>query len=170
MVAGRAMKRALLHIALLPLAMFVTVAVAEDELPRELLLRCELKNTTFIVSGGKTDFHDDTEVKDFHLKDGIFEFTSGYVPLGTSCRLIDGKIGCKFSKTSARKSGQVGSVQLGPSVEKRESRVLLTRATGEIHVFIQTQTYDGESIKGTPSFTMTWNMEGVCRTIGKPLF
>src|ERR1700730_4270661 len=103
-----------------------TVAMVEDELPKELLLRCELKDTTFTASGGKTDFHNDTEVKDFHLKDGIFEFTSGYVPLGTGCRLIDGKIGCKFSRTSAQKVGQVRSVQFGPSVEKRESGVLLT--------------------------------------------
>jgi hypothetical protein len=85
-------KQALLHIAILPLAMFATtVAMAEDELPRELLLRCELKNTTFIVSGGKTDFHDDTKVEDFHLKDGTFEFISGHVPLGTDCKLSNGK-------------------------------------------------------------------------------
>jgi hypothetical protein len=161
----------LIHIALVPLAMFATnVAMAEDELPQELLLRCELKDTTFIVSGGKTERHDDTKVQDFHLKDGIFELTSGHVPLGTDCKLSNGKIGCKFSRTSASKSGHIGSFQFGPSVEKRESGVLLTRATGEIHVFIQTQTYDGESIKGTPSFTMMSNMEGVCRTIGKPLF
>jgi hypothetical protein len=52
----------LIHIALVPLAMFATnVAMAEDELPQELLLRCELKDTTFIVSGGKTERHDDTK-------------------------------------------------------------------------------------------------------------
>jgi hypothetical protein len=160
------MKRALRYTALLPLAMFVTtVATAEDELPRELLLRCELKDTTFIVSGGKTDFHEDTVVKDIHLKDGIFEFTSGYVPLGTGCKLNDGKIGCKFSRTTTSRSAE-----FGPSVSKRESFVLLTRATGQMVLGIKTWLYPGETIKGQPSMTMTSNSEGICRSIGKPLF
>jgi hypothetical protein len=67
------MKPVLLHMALLPLAIFATVTTAEDELPRELLLRCELKNTTFVKTGGKTDFHEDTVVKVFQLKDGVIE-------------------------------------------------------------------------------------------------
>jgi hypothetical protein len=160
------MSRALLHIALLPLAMFATtVAMAEDELPRELLLRCELKNTMFINSGGKTDFHEETKVKDFHLKDGTFEFTSGFVPLGADCKLSNGKIGCKFSRTKASRSAE-----FGPHVEKRESFVLLTRATGEMLLNIRTWLYDGEAIKGEPSMTMTSHYEGNCRSIGKPLF
>lgn len=159
------MRQAHLYFALIPVAMLVTAAMAEDELPRELLLRCELKNTTIVIGGGKTDMHDDNEVKDFHLKDGTFEFTSGYVPLGTDCKLSNGKIGCKFSRTTSSRSAE-----FGPSVEKRESFVLLTRATGEMLLNIKTRLYQGETIKGEPSLTMTSHYEGNCRSIGKPLF
>jgi hypothetical protein len=159
------MKLAILPIVLLPLTMSATIAMAEDELPRELLLRCELKDTTFVKSNGKTDFHEDTVVKDFHLKDGVFEFTSGFVPLGTNCKLSDGKIGRKFSRTSTSRSAE-----FGPGVEKRESFVLLTRATGQMLLQIRVWYYTGEVIKGEPSLTMTSHDEGVCRSIGKPLF
>jgi hypothetical protein len=159
------MKPILLRLAFLPLAMFATNAEADDELPAELLLRCELKNTTNIVSNGKTVFHEETKVEDFHVKDGTIGFTSGFGPVGTDCKLFDGKIGCKFSQTKAS-----SSAEFGPSVEKRESVVLLTRATGEMEMHIKTSLYHGEKIKGEPSLTMNSHSEGICRSVGKPLF
>ena len=159
------MKLALSYIALLLATFASTAAKAEDDLPRELLLRCDLKNTTFMVVNGKTEFHEEAEVKDFHLKDGTIEFASGFVPLGTGCKLSDGKIGCKYSRTLTSRSGE-----LGPSVEKRESVVLLTRATGQMLLQINVRSYQGETIKGEPGLTMNSRYEGVCRSIGKPLF
>ena len=157
------MKLALISIAG---AMLATVATAgDDELPTELFLRCDVKDITSIVSNGKQDFHSDTEVKYYRLKDGIFQSTSGKIPLGTGCKLFNGEVVCIFSKTQTSKSAQ-----FGPKVEKRKSSVTLIRATGEIRLNLRIESYDGESIKGSPSFTMTSIMEGTCRTVGKPLF
>jgi hypothetical protein len=156
------MKRALISIAG---AMLATIAVADDELPRDLFLRCEVKDIASVVTGGKEDVHINKEVKHYRLKDGNFQSTSGHVPLGTGCKLFDGQVVCRFSRTQASKS-----VQFGPKVEKRESSVMLTRATGEIRLTLQIQTFDGDSIKGTPSFKMVSIGEGICRTVGNPLF
>jgi hypothetical protein len=35
---------------------------------------------------------------------------------------------------------------------------------------IRTWFYNGETIKGEPSMTMTSHYEGVCRSVGKPIF
>jgi hypothetical protein len=164
-VAGGTMKRMWLLLALLPLAMFATDAKADDELPSELLLRCELKTTINIVSNGKTDFHEATKVEDFHLKDGTIEFTSALVPLGTDCKLSNGTIGCKFSQTKAS-----SSAQFGPSVKKTRERCSVAQSYRRDEDANKNVTLSRRKIKGEPSLTMNSHSEGICRSVGKPLF
>jgi hypothetical protein len=160
---GDVMKIALISIAA---AMLATVATAgDDDLPTEMFLRCDVRDITSIVSNGKEDLHSDTEVKYYRLKDGIFQATNGSVPLGTECKLYKGEVVCKYNKTLTSKSAQSR-----PKVEKRESFVTLIRGTGEIRLNLRIESYDGESIKGSPSFTLTSITEGTCRAVGKPLF
>ena len=142
-----------------------TAALAEGELPAELLLRCELKVTLYFEARGKNELHESKEVKDFRLKDGAFGSTNSPTPLGKNCKLIGNQIVCKLTMTSPTKDMISGR----PRTEWRESSVLLNRSTGEINTRLDTKEYVGEVAKGTPDIRVGVSQLGVCRTVGKPL-
>jgi hypothetical protein len=104
-------------------------------------------------------------MKHFRLKDGTFSYSSGHVPLGSDCLLYNGEMLCKFSATQTSKTAQFGT-----HTEKRASSVTLARSTGELRVNITIEIYDGERVKGVPSFSMTSIQQGLCRPITKPIF
>jgi hypothetical protein len=146
--------------------MLFPLAALADDLPSELLLRCEVKQTHFITSNNsKTDFDEKTYTKDFRLKDGVFGWTNGPIPVGTDCRLVNGDITCAWSGVIP-----LNDPPLGPRVEKRQSTVRLSRTTGEIRLTLETWGYPGDRVKGNPDISMKLSQSGVCRTIGKPLF
>jgi hypothetical protein len=150
-------------LVLIALALCETVAMADNELPDELYLRCKLKSTKSVTIGAKNTFSVEAAVKDLHLRDGTFGPTSDDVPLGSDCKLFDGKISCKFKRTA-----QMKSEEAGPRVQKRESFVLLNRRTGEIRLQTKLSNYDGEVAEGSPRLTEVSNEHGVCQTISKP--
>ena len=137
----------------------------EADLPKELLLKCEIRDYTATTIGGKQDVNTDRLVKHFRLKDGTFSYTSGYIPLGVDCLLHNGEVLCKFKTTKTSKTAQ-----LGTHTERRESYVTLARLTGELRVNINIELYNGEGAKGAPIFKMTSIQEGICRPITKPIF
>jgi len=95
--------------------MLATAATAADEqLPKELFLRCEIEDISSTVVGAKQDTSVVKEVRHFRLKDGVYELTSGRVPLGTGCMLYEGEVACTYKRT--KKST---SAEFGPSVEVR---------------------------------------------------
>lgn len=163
MVAGGAMKAG---VGLLTGVMLVSSCAWAEGLPDELLLRCDLKQTSVSNYRGKPDFNEINLVKDFRLKSGVIGWTNLSIPIGTDCKLMDGEIACSWAGTIPIKADRTS----GPRVEKRESSVRLRRATGEIRLTLETWGYPGDSAKGTPDSTLVLNQSGVCRTIGKPIF
>jgi hypothetical protein len=147
------------------IAMLATTAMAADELPKELFLRCEVEDITSTVVGIKQDTSVVKEVRYFRLRDGIFELTSGRVPLGTGCVLYKGEVACTYKRT--KKSA---SAQFGPSVEVRSSYAGLNRVTGELQYGIDLKFYKGDTAEGTPTMTLVSITKGICRAIDKPLF
>jgi hypothetical protein len=145
--------------------MLATTAMAADELPKELFLRCEVEDISSTVIGTKQDTSVVKEVRHFRLRDGVFELTSARVPLGTGCMLYNGEVACTYKRT--KKST---SAEFGPSVEVRSSYVGLNRATGELRHGVDLKYYKGDTAGGTPSMTLVTITQGICRTIDKPLF
>lgn len=76
-------------------ALLFPVTVPADDLPTELLLRCDLKQTWFMNVGGKTDLLEDKLSKDFRLKNGVFGWTDLAIPIGEDCKLDGGEITCR---------------------------------------------------------------------------
>lgn len=164
-VTGKAMKIAAKSISY-AIVCFPLIAAA-DELPSELLLRCDLKQTVYMTSTGRRPDLVETKLsKDFRLKDGTFYWTGLRVPIGNDCKLVDGDIACAWSGLIPPS----GDSPLGARTEKRQSSVRLSRATGEIRLVLETWGYAGDGIKGTPDGAMKMTQSGVCRTIGKALF
>jgi hypothetical protein len=147
------------------IVMLATSAMASDELPKELFLRCGVEDISSTVMGTKQDTSVVKEVRHFRLRDGIFELTSGRVPLGTGCMLYKGEVACTYKRT--KKST---SAEFGPSIEVRSSYVGLNRATGELRYGLDLKYYKGDTAGGTPSMTLVTITQGICRTIDKPLF
>jgi hypothetical protein len=137
-----------------------------DDLPKELLLRCDLTQIVLMDFGGKTEFHEDKFSKDFRLKDAQFGWVGSRIPIGTSCALVDGEIACEWSGVIPPGKDD----PLGPTTQKRHSRVQLSRSTGEIVVMLETWDYAGYEAKGKPRNSMRLSQRGVCRSIGKALF
>jgi hypothetical protein len=145
---------------------FIPFTALADDLPNELLLRCDVKQTSIIESAGKPDFNEVNLSKDFRLKNGVFAWTNGPVPVGVDCRLVDGEIACKWSGIIPPQKNS----PLGIRTEKRQSSVRLSRATGEIKLVLETWGYPGDGVKGSPDISMKMTQSGVCRTIGKAIF
>ncbi len=146
--------------------MLLPMAALADDLPAELLLRCDLKQTLFLKSRGKPEFDERTFSKDFRLKNGVFGWTNNHIPVGKDCKLVDGEIACEWSGIIPPSKDS----PLGPYTEKRQSSVRLSRATGEIRLVLETWDYAGDGVKATPIGSMRMIQSGACRTIGKPLF
>jgi hypothetical protein len=142
------------------------ITALADDLPTELLLRCDLKQTVFMNNGGKPDLFEDKLSKDFRLKNGVFGWTDLSIPIGENCKLEDGEIFCRWSGVVPPQKGS----PLGARTEKRQSSVRLSRATGQIRVELDTWGYKGDGVKGTPDSSKKMVQSGVCRTIGKALF
>lgn len=142
-------------------------AAMADELPTELLLRCDLKQTVYMTSAaGRPDLVETKLSKDFRLKDGIFYWTGLSVPVGKDCKLLDGDIACAWKGTIPLGNDP----PLGVRTEKRQSSVRISRATGEIKLVLETWSYIGNGAQGTPDGSMKLTQSGICRTIGKALF
>jgi hypothetical protein len=142
------------------------VAALPGDLPKELLLRCDLKQIVFMDFGGKTELHEDKFSKDFRLKDAQFGWAGSRIPIGTNCQLVDGEIACEWRGVIPPEKDS----PLGSTTEKRHSSVRLSRSTGEIVVMLETWGYAGNEAKGKPRNSMRLSQRGVCRSIGKPLF
>jgi hypothetical protein len=145
----------------------IGAAIAE-ELPSELLLKCDLKQTGYSVYQGKPDYHEIQLSKTFRLKDRVFSLVDSRLPSGENCKLNDGQIECEFNATIPL--DEVPGLQGQSRTEKRHSTVRLNRSTGELRLVLETWGYVGEGTKGKPNSTLNLIQTGVCRSIGKALF
>lgn len=135
---------------------------AADELPRNLLLKCEGKLTVLSDFLGKKDVQIDKFDTLVRLQDGELADTNSRWLTTRDCLLKNGVIGCKL-KTVVPSSFDQGS-------EKRHLAAYITRETGEYDLFLQTWSYTGRNAKGQIRGTTQFRRAGICKPAGKPIF
>lgn len=151
----------LLRLYALGFLVCATTALA-DELPRELLLQCELKQTAFMTADGKTDSNAVSMKKLLRLKDGTVVNTDANVALGTNCKFNDGVIRCELQTNQY-------SPELN-STAKEHNRIAIVRETGELRSMMEIWTFKGKTTTGKPYIATKVYWSGACRTVGQPIF
>jgi len=149
------------------LAVFLTFSIprtaSADELPKELLLKCEGKSAQFLNLGtNKADFDERSFDITLRLKNGAIGDIQFNSLDGKDCVLADGEIRCELN--SVRFSRETNST------EKRHSTVSIVRTTGELRAVLETWSFEGTRAVGTPSFSLRLIRTGVCRQVSKPIF
>ncbi|MFZ3309421.1 MAG: hypothetical protein WA280_08655 [Xanthobacteraceae bacterium] len=138
---------------------FLIANISAAELPKELTLHCQ-GNTKLSVTlaGNNPDFQTDTFHFTLHLKDGSLNNVDGNFLEGENCALAGGIIRCELDTTISN--------------HKEHRTVTINRTTGEMHLLLETQVYDGANTSGQPNATIKSIRTGVCRsaTAINPIF
>lgn len=145
-------------LAAIPLV--VTISASANELPSQLLLKCEGKVSVVSEFEGKPNIMDSKFDVTLRLKDGELEDTSSMWMNTKACELKGGVIRCRARSV----------VNTGDSSEKRELLSVITRDTGEYQHFLQTWSYAGKNATGRERGNMKLRRYGICRAVGKPIF
>jgi hypothetical protein len=153
----------------LMIAALISPAVASaGELPNELLLRCEIEQSlSSSVAGSPKPIYSFNKVTlDYRLKNGVFSWSGNPVPIAVNCSLRDGDVICSWSGVVPFEDSR----PFGSLSQKRQSSVRLTRATGQIGVVLKTWDYADADAKGQIKVTGTVLQNGICHSIGSPVF
>jgi hypothetical protein len=127
-------------------------AFAADELPKELLLRCEGEMNA-VMDVPKSESRSATFSLNFRLKDGSFiDIQTGMIE-GEECVQDSGEIKCQATKL----------YPLPNSVIKRHSTVVLNRSTRVLTLWLESWDYQGNEALGTPAAHMRVLRTGLCR-------
>jgi hypothetical protein len=139
-----------------------SVSAAADELPNNLVLKCEGK-LTIILSKPTIDSLTPRKFETIlRLKDGeLADTDSMYLNTG-NCELRNGVVVCtgKAIYPSTIDSGS----------ESREMKSYINRETGEYNFFMETISYTGRNASGKKTDGMKYHRSGICRPISKPIF
>jgi hypothetical protein len=135
-----------------------------DDLPANLLLRCQGKATTFITSpGNKPDVFEDTFDKTLRLKDRTIGDIRYKFLEGEDCTLEAGAIKCELDA--------IFPIQpFVNSTEKRHTVVTVDRETGEYHYLLETWGYEGKGTSGKQTSHGRHLFSGTCRPAGGRIF
>jgi hypothetical protein len=151
--------------ALLAILGLWTISARADELPNDLLLKCEGKvSIVFTVTGrppNLDDFNEDKFDVMLHLKDGKLSDPSMWLA-ARGCTLRNGLVHC--SATSIVPS----NIDSGST--RWELNSYVTRQTGEYNLFVETWSFEGRNASGRPTGNMKLRRNGVCRQVSKPIF
>ena len=151
------------------IALVIPAPLKAMNLPEELLLRCNLKQSTFMESGGKVDHHEMQLTEDYRLKDGLLLLTRSPRPIGTDCKLVDNEITCLLAiVTLTKDKPSIPGIRSG--AEKRESVIRIRQATGEFRSNLRITSFPDDNLRAKPSITTDVTKIGTCKSIGKPLF
>jgi hypothetical protein len=139
-----------------------SVSAAADELPNNLLLKCEGK-LTIILSKPTIDSLTPRKFETIlRLKDGeLADTDSMYLNTG-NCELRNGVVVC------TGKAIYPSTIDNGS--ESREMKSYIKRETGEYNFFMETMSYTGRNASGKTTDGMKYHRSGVCRPISKPIF
>ncbi|MFZ0606292.1 MAG: hypothetical protein WBD53_03685 [Xanthobacteraceae bacterium] len=134
-----------------------------DELPKELLLHCQGSAEVHITRANKTERQKDRFDLTLRLRDGSIANTEYNFLEGKNCALLGEVIRCEFSATAYNSELDTTS--------QEHRAVTISRDTGEMHLSLETKTFDGTSTSGEPTATITSSRTGVCHSAAtQPLF
>ena len=138
--------RALTALMFIPLQ-----ALAADELPNELLLRCE-GNMNAVLESPTPQTRNAGFSINLRLKDrSIVDMQTGVVE-GAECVQVNGEIKCEATKL----------YPLPNSVIKRFSTVFINRNTRELTLWLESWDYQGSDASGTPAAHLRVLRTGLC--------
>jgi hypothetical protein len=139
--------RALAALTIIPLQAF-----AADELPQELLLRCE-GTMNAVADVPKPQTHSGSFNINLRLRDrSIVDIQTGVVE-GAECVQVNGEIKCEATKFYPQPN----------SVIKRFSSVFINRNTRELTLWLESWDYQGSDASGTPTAHLRVLRTGICR-------
>jgi hypothetical protein len=139
-----------------------SVSATADELPKNLLLKCEGKLTTIInppTIDSVTPRKFETTLR---LKDGELADTDSMFLNTGNCELKNGVVICTGKA--------VYPSTLDNGSESRVMKSYINRETGEYNFFMETTHHTGRNATGTRSEGMKYVRTGICRPISKPIF
>jgi hypothetical protein len=132
-----------------------------DELPANLLLKCQGKVTTFLtLTGNKPEVLEGTFDKTLRLKDRTIGDIRFRWLEGQDCRLESGVISCRLDTVFPFEN----------STEKRQTVVTVDRETGEYHYSLETWGYEGKGTSGKLTSHKKSLSSGTCRPVGGRIF
>jgi len=127
-------------------------AFAADELPKELLLRCEgTMNAVMDVPAPQS--RTAPLVLNLRLKDGSVTDAQTGVIEGEECVQDKGEIKCEVTRL----------YPLPNSIIKRYSSVMINRNTREFTLWLESWDYQGRDASGTPTAHLRVLRTGLCR-------
>jgi hypothetical protein len=137
------------------------VSAWADDLPTNLLLKCEGKDSvTWKLEGSRPDFVDKKFETMLRLKDGELSDTS-LSQTTKGCALRNGIVHCSAKSVA-------------PSIDSgswwREVTAYIFRETGEYNLFINNRRFAGANASGKQNGNMSMHRSGICRDVGKPIF
>jgi hypothetical protein len=139
----------------------VSISIAHaDDLPSELLLQCDGTVKTIIT--GKYPVIDSSTFskKIIRIKDRVASVAVNPV-LTKNCALSGTSVACDYQYSEYESKLNVTT--------KARNRLLLSRTTGELNVWLHSLHFDGKTTRGDPD-TLDVYWDGVCQTVGKPIF
>jgi hypothetical protein len=147
---------------LLIVASLWSACAQAQELPKNLLMKCEGKVTSIITGVGQRTQAFSVNIR---LKDGEISDTDSPWMTGKDCRLKNATISCE-SKTVL--PTDIPGVSNGS--ERREIKIFLSREIGEYNFFLDTFSYEGRNATGKQTGGLKMHRSGVCKPVGGPLF
>jgi hypothetical protein len=127
-------------------------AFAADELPKELLLRCEGKMNA-VMDVPKSQSRSAAFSLNLRLQDRSLIDAQTRVVEGENCVQEGGEIKCQATKL----------YPLPNSVIKRHSTVVINRNTRAVTLWVESWDYAGTEASGTPAAHMRVLRTGLCR-------
>lgn len=155
--------RSFLAMMLVMLAGLEAVSAWADDLPTNLLLKCEGK-VSWIMDfvGSRPDFHDDKFETMLRLKDGELSDTRSIWLTTKGCVLRNNVIRCSAIRV------QPSTADSGS--HRSELNAYISRETGEYDLFMETLYFTGANASGKQEGSLKWRRSGICRAVSKPIF
>lgn len=139
------------------LACLWSVSAAADELPKNLLLKCEGKLTILLSKPTIDSLTPRKFETTLRLKNGELADTDSMFLNTGNCELTNGVVFCTGNPVDN------GS-------ESREIKSHINRETGEYNFFMETTNHTGRNATGKKTEGMKYVRTGICRPISKPIF
>lgn len=139
-----------------------SVSAVADELPKNLLLKCEGKLTTIINPPTVETLTPRKFEVTLRLKDGELADTDSHFLNTGNCELKNGVVACTGSA--------VYDSTISAGSESRVMKSYINRETGEYNFFMETTHHTGRKGTGKKSEGMKYMRTGICRPISKPIF
>jgi hypothetical protein len=146
----------------LGLLLLVPIAALADELPPELLLKCDINQKIKTTYVGGENSNEASFAQTLRLKSGVMSNIDNGAVEGTDCALKDRQVLCSLDR--------VRPILDNSRTSKEHSTVVLSRSTGEISLAFEQWGYDGPQPVGKPSSHLLISRTGICRSIGKAVF